>query len=110
MRPIPDVGTMDIAFGTGVVGTLLPNMEDIPFDFPNRDKFEKVAATWFYFGLAGESKFHPKEGVDTKKAQRVLQTCLGSFDPRHEHKMTGVAYLMSEWFEDIEAVPNRPTD
>jgi hypothetical protein len=101
MREIPEVDDVTIAFPANVVGTLLPLKVDIPKEFPNRVGFEKAAAHWFYDGMKGAA-FHPKEGVDPKKAIRVLKACLGSFEPQHEHKMAGVAYLMSEWFEKID--------
>lgn len=42
----------------------------------------------------------PKEGVDPDKAMRHLAACMRSFEPKHEHKMAGVACLMATWFED----------
>ena len=43
----------------------------------------------------------PKEGVDTKKALRHVKAVLGSWEPKHEHKEAGVAFLLNEWFDDV---------
>jgi hypothetical protein len=39
--------------------------------------------------------------VDTTKALRAVAACIGDWGPSHEHKEAGVAYLLSEWFEDV---------
>jgi len=41
----------------------------------------------------------PKDGVDVKKAMRALKAALGSFEPKHEHKMAAVGYMLSQWFD-----------
>jgi hypothetical protein len=32
-----------------------------------------------------------------------LKAIMGSFQPKHEHKTAGVAYLMSLWFEAVQS-------
>jgi hypothetical protein len=44
-------------------------------------------------------KFVVREGVDAKAAWRHCAALLRSFEPKHEHKEAGVAYLMSQYFE-----------
>ena len=46
--------------------------------------------------------FKAKDGVDNKKAMAAISAILRSFDPKHEHKEAGVAYLFSEWFEEVK--------
>jgi hypothetical protein len=96
MKPVP-VTTMDIAFG-GFAMQLLPPMESIP-DIPK--KWLDLQRDWFYDGLKGTT-FQPKPGIDTNEALRHLQCIQSSFAPKHEHKMAGVAYLASLWFEDFK--------
>jgi len=36
--------------------------------------------------------------IDSQLAWRHIMTCLKSFEPKHEHKMAGVGYLLSLWF------------
>lgn len=106
MRPIPEITDVEIAFPANVIGKFLPNTNEIPVEFQNYStdplakKWIKVMEDWFYFGLKNV-KWIPKSGVDPKLALRVIKACMGSYEPKHEHKTAGVAFLLSEWFEDI---------
>lgn len=60
--------------------------------------WDRFAARWFYEG-ADTGSLVAKPGVDKTDALRHLQACLRSYEPKHEHKMEGVAYMMSLWFE-----------
>lgn len=91
-----EVTDLDLAFPAQVVGTLLPLWEDIPEEFQHhRGYWTKLVDTWFALGLDK----HPatKDGIDPKTAWRHLAACMRSFQPKHEHKVAGVAYLMSLW-------------
>ncbi len=86
---------------------LLPPMKDIPKKFHNMsNKWVRIVSRWFFSGLPKGTEFIPKPGVDKEKALRMLKTCLGSFEPKHEHKEAGVAYMLSEFFEDVN-IPGR---
>ena len=86
---------------------LLPKWDTIPDEFRrNRGtKWNEIQSRWFYRGLPKETQFIPKEGIDVNIAIRHLKAIQGSFEPKHEHKEAGVAWLMSLWFEDI-VIPN----
>jgi len=101
MIPVPKLENWDAVFGNV---SFLPKMEDIPEQFKKHEgtKWNKIMNTWFFYGLPAETKFIAKPGVDEKKAKLALKAVLTSFSPSHEHKKAGVAYLMSEWFEDIQ--------
>lgn len=102
-----DVDDVMLAFPAHVVGKYLPEYEDIPEEFKRgRTKWNDVMSQWFFKGLPGETEFIPKKDIDGSKALRHLKACLGSYEPSHEHKEAGVAYLMSLWFEDI-IIPER---
>lgn len=92
------------AFGAaGRVSDYLPPRDLIPKEFDNwGNKWNRTASSWFHKGLPEGTKFIPKEGVDTEKALTHLATVLRSFEPKHEHKLAGVGWLMSLWFEDIQ--------
>ncbi len=94
-----EVTQLAVAFGgPEVMRDLLPPMSVIPKEFDDGDSpYLKVVSMWFYGGLKA-STLVPREGIDKTKAIRHLQACLGSFEPKHEHKTAGVAYLMSQWF------------
>jgi hypothetical protein len=99
MLKVPDVTMLDVAFGARAMD-FMPKMEDIPDDFPNRQKWEKVTGTWFFGGLKN-AKFTPKAWVDQGNALAAIRSVLGSFAPKHEHKEAAVAYMLSEWFDDV---------
>ncbi len=97
---VQEVTDLDIVFG-GRAMELLPPYSEIPEEFRDgRTKWNKVVSDWFFCGLKN-CKWVPKEGIDTGKALRHIKAILGSFEPKHEHKEAGCAYLLSEWFEDV---------
>jgi hypothetical protein len=64
-------------------------------------KWNKVQSEWFYNGLPEGTQLVAVEGVDAAQAIGHLKAIQCSFEPKHEHKSAGVAYLMSLWFSDI---------
>lgn len=93
-----EISDLDIAFSTNV-NHLMPAYRDIPDDFKSSSNpYVRLVAKWFFGGLKGD-EFRAKSGVDKGKAIRHLKAILNSFEPAHEHKEAGVAYLMSLWFD-----------
>lgn len=100
--PVPEMAGIDMAFGKV---DHLPPMTEIPEEFKNfnrETKWNELVSRWFYSGLPKETEFIAKDGVDPKKALRAIGAILASWDPEHEHKMAGAAYLMSEWFKEVK--------
>jgi hypothetical protein len=96
MRPIPEISGLDLAFGTTAH---LPKYDEIPEEFKKRNNpFVKIQQKWFFSGLDG-GEIEAKKGVDRKLALKALAAIQKSFEPSHEHKEAGVAFLMSEWFD-----------
>lgn len=96
---------LDSVFGK--IEGLLPDKEVIPNEFWNGNtKWNKIICQWFYDGLPQKTKFIPKEGIDYRTALRHIGSILRSFEPKHEHKEAGCAYLLSLWFDDI-VVPDK---
>ena len=84
------------------VNELLPDMVGIPEEFQKKyNKWNTIVSTWFFRGLSKETQFIPKEGIDPQAALDHVTAIMRSFEPKHEHKMAGCAYLLSLWFEDI---------
>ncbi len=96
-----EVDRITMAFPASVVGTLLPPRSAIPDDFyyerGDARQWTDLVNRWFGVGLNGD-EFTAKDGIDPTKAMRQLKACMGSFEPKHEHKTSGVAWLMSRWF------------
>ena len=101
-KPTP-VSDLDIAFGAHVIGRLLPKMEDIPREFKIGESsaipFLDFQRKWFFDGLKRDNMPKAKEGINLEDAIRHLQAVQGSFEPEHEHKEAGVAYLASLWLD-----------
>ena len=105
MKP-QDVTDIDMAF-PAKVSHLMPTYEEIPDEFKRgSNKWNRLVSTWFFSGFKG-AKFVPKDGIEPNHALRHLKCIMGSFEPKHEHKEAAVAYLMSQWFEDV-ALAARP--
>jgi hypothetical protein len=100
-KPI-DVSGTDMAFGR--VKDILPPMKEIPEEFGDaRNQWVRWQSDWFYSGLKRWPV--PRDGIDLKLAMANLKCVQGSFAPKHEHKMAGVAYLASLWFTSPNGEP-----
>jgi hypothetical protein len=79
----------------------MPKYQGIPDEFKNRNnKWTTVVSDWFFNGLHNV-KWTPKDGVETGKALTHIKAIMASYEPEHEHKESGCAYLLSEWFKDV---------
>jgi hypothetical protein len=97
-QPQP-VTVMDVAFGPRDIHQFLPAMSEIPDEFKrDQNPYVRLTSRWFFAGLE-RSKLRAKSGINERQALGHLQAVLGSFDPPHEQKEAGVAYLMSLWFD-----------
>lgn len=109
-KPV-EMSQVDLAFPANAIGNFLPPEEDIPEEFiKNRyeNKWAKQAEKWFFHGFdPSKSTVELNEGVDGQKAFKQLHACLGSFQPKHEHKISGVAYLMSLFFKELDLVEQK---
>ena len=107
MYPIQEVDAVSAAFST-TVAHLMPAYLDIPEEFRlGHTKWNRMFSDWFFMG-ATNIKYTPKPGVESGKAMRHIKAIMGSFEPKHEHKEAAVAYLLSQWFDDVtydRAVP-----
>jgi len=97
-KPI-EVTNLDIAFG-GKAMKILPAYSAIPGDFKREsNKWNSFISRWFFNGLSKNDWPKPKPEVSGKLAMLNIQACLADFEPKHEHKIAGAAYLASQWFE-----------
>ncbi|QNM95443.1 hypothetical protein [Chitinimonas koreensis] len=94
---LASVSQLEEAFGTD---RLLPAWENIPEDFRSGRNVYKDILEALFFGHSmppGRLKF--LLGFDDDAAPSDLNTCvrahLKSWAPKHEHKMAGIAYMMS---------------
>jgi hypothetical protein len=97
--PIPDLTNIDVVFGNI---KHLPRYETIPDRFKRmRDPYSDFISGWFFSGRTQEDmqKLKERPGVNRGKALAAIKAILASFEPKHEHKEAGCAFLLHEWFE-----------
>lgn len=98
-----EVTGIELAFG-GNVEKLLPRYKDIPGEFKdmsNQTKWNMFISRWFYDGVEN-LEIDRKEGIDPQEALRHIGAILAAYEPKHEHKIAGCAYLSSLWFDDVQ--------
>lgn len=96
-----EVDRVMMAFPANVIGDYLPKMEDIPEEYTKgwtSNSACQFASKLMMGGLPeGKLGFAPVDGIDPNMAWRHINACLGSYQPKHEHKIAGVGYLISLW-------------
>ena len=86
-----------VGIGRGVYA-LMPAYADIPIEFRDQDTvWNDIQAKWFFGGYDFKTLM-TQPGIDRGRALSHLAAIQRSFEPKHEHKAAGVAYLMSLWF------------
>lgn len=99
MTPNTTLTDLDAVFPADVI-RLMPAWEDIPEAFKKwTGPWVELAEKWFSQGLSNVA-LAAKPGIEHAAALRHLSTIMRSFQPKHEHKIAAVAYLMSQWFEE----------
>lgn len=94
-----EVDAVTMAFPAGV-RHLMPAQSEIPDEFHHGNNWgNRLFADWFYSGIKSLDGLVPRDGIDKTKALRHIKTVMGSFEPKHEHKESAVAYLFDKWFE-----------
>jgi hypothetical protein len=85
----------------------MPEWDAIPVSWRSEHTWQhRLWDDVFAFGLQSVSLL-PVEGIDPEKAWRHIQSLVGSYAPKHEHKMASCAFLTSLWFLGARWLPNR---
>lgn len=99
---VPSLTKVDIVFPAHALDWM-PAWEEIPEEFrEGHTEWNQIANSWFAHGLREDVAFYPKEGVIAEDAFNAVRATLGSYAPKHEHKIAAVAYMLSCWFKKIE--------
>ncbi|WP_312630989.1 hypothetical protein [Pantoea piersonii] len=97
-QPI-EITRLDIAFG-GKAMKILPSYNSTPDEFKQMgNRWNKFVSQWFFNGLDKSEYPTAKDGVNLNLALLNIKACLVDFEPKHEHKIAGAAYLASQWFK-----------
>jgi hypothetical protein len=95
-----EVSDVDMAYPAYVVGKYMPLREELPeefrYDWMDNPYCELVSDLFHKGGTIGEFK---KE-IDRDKAVRHISACIRSFEPKHEHKIGAIGYLLSLWLKE----------
>lgn len=98
------IDEVTMAFPADVENLMVP-YKDIPEEFRDLNKeniWIKLISDWFNLGLKDNCQFFPVQDIDPEKAYRHIKAILGSYQPKHEHKIACCAYLASLWFKKVE--------
>lgn len=98
------VTDIECAFGTT---KYLPKIEDIPEEFFKRNNLYVRLFNDIFFKGVSDLQFKPAEGFDNAAVHRLIVAHSRSFEPKHEHKESGVAYMMSLLMIDPIWTPNK---
>lgn len=101
--PVPEISDVQTVFPADALDWM-PPMTDIPDEFKKHygNAWVEIVSAWFYNGLPATVKFYPRKGIDPEKAVRALGATLGSYAPKHEHKIAAAAYMASCWFKRVK--------
>jgi hypothetical protein len=108
MLQIPNVDEPGVVFGDI---THMPKFDTLPEEFRReRSLYCAAVSHWFYGGAKRDGdtliidgkRFKAKPGVDATKALKAIKAVLGSWEPKHEHKIAACGFMLSEWFELAE--------
>lgn len=98
---IQSVTKTDVAFGGGY--KFLPPYEEVPEEFKNdANPFVRLANDLMFKGSPGSQTPSMTLRSDlnhvASKIPDFMGSILGSFIPKHEHKIYGAAFLLSQMF------------
>lgn len=88
----------------------MPAWKDLPHPFGSVNHQDghdacRMAQLCFVGPLPEAIQFHAVEDISAEAAFHHIHYLLRSWEPKHEHKIGGVGYLISLWFTKI-IVPN----
>ena len=98
------ISDLEMAFGTT---KLLPAYEQVPAEFKRGNVYTKMLDCMFSGVPRPDAQVEFRKGFDDPDAPklllRVIRSHLRSFEPKHEHKIAGLGYLVSQACEITQA-------
>ncbi len=90
------VTDLEVAFGTT---KLLPHYDTVPDEFKRGNDYTRLVDCLFGNKGVPDGEINFREGFDQPDVPALLNRAvaahLRSFDPKHEHKIAGLGYLIS---------------
>lgn len=90
---LESITDLEIAFSTS---RLLPEWEDVPQEFRDGNVYTKLAEAIFNGTALPQGNIELKPGFTPERLSRAVRAHLQSFEPKHEHKIAGVGYLIAQ--------------
>jgi hypothetical protein len=93
----PKLDDADVVFGGALY---MPRMEDLPEEYrcERADACRVAEHLFFKGGRLSDYGYLCREDVDFGDALRAIKAVLGSFQPKHEHKIATVGWMIDKWF------------
>jgi len=97
----------DVAFGPSgtIIDTYMPKWTELPDEFRLEigaaRKWTDIVDDLFFRGAKDIRCVIKDPTIEQRDIIRHISMLLHSFEPAHEHKTAGVAYLLSLWCDDI---------
>lgn len=89
---VASITDVEVAFATT---RLLPAWEDIPEEFRRGNQYTAICEALFYGDELPDMEMTINPGFDEGKLVCAVLAHLGSFGPKHEHKIAGVGLLLA---------------
>lgn len=102
-KEIASITDAEMAFATT---RLLPTWDDIPDNFKSANAYTELVDAIFAGKPLPDGEVVMKAGFEPHALNRAVQAHLQSFAPSHEHKVAGVAYMISCACELVTAGEN----
>lgn len=83
---------VELAFSTE---RLLPAWEDVPHDFRTGNLYTRLAEAIFYGQDLPTCTIELREGFTPETLNRMVRAHLQSFGAKHQHKISGVGYMIA---------------
>lgn len=83
---------VELAFSTT---RLLPPWAQVPEAFRRGNGYTEMVSDLFIGRLDGDRELEIREGYTDQMVARTVQAHLKAFEPKHEHKIAGVGYMLS---------------
>lgn len=102
-QDISNTTDLEIAFSTT---RLLPEMGDIPIGFIKGNIYTETVSAIFYGTELPDATMEFNFDVSPENMNKCVTAHLKSFEPKHEHKIAGVGYMLSK----IATLRIKPTE
>jgi hypothetical protein len=105
-KDVSSITDLDVAFGTT---QFLPPMDSIPKEYLSGSNiYVQVVEAIFSGSAFPDAELTPVEGVSPEGLNKIIRAHVSSWEPKHEHKIAGVAYLLSQLCEITPRAENQP--